>query len=336
MPGPAESWSLPNLTVSATDARPFGGFASRRFSLLHGEIPPMPTADDPLVLVARAEAAGLLSATAAANIRRWLTEPPFAAYRDRLIQDIEAGNWKVLDDAFFAVIEFGTGGRRGKMYPVGTNVLNNRTMAESARGLADYIAKNKGADAPRSCVIARDTRHNSPDFARLCARVLAAAGFQVYLFPEPRSTPLLSFAVRHLGCDGGIMITASHNPPSDNGFKYYDATGGQVIPPDDAGIIECVKAASDRAIPEKPYSEGLEDGSIVLAGPEIDEAYIAAVVAQSVSPARDVSIVYTPLHGVGVTSVAAALRAAGFDRITVVESQSTPDGDFPNVPGHVS
>src|SRR5262249_49485250 len=159
-----------------------------------------------------------------------------------------AGHWKALDDAFYAVIEFGTGGRRGRMYPVGTNALNARTIAESARGLADYVTSRKGADSPRACAIARDTRHNSPQFASLCARVLAAAGFQVYLFAEPRSTPLLSFAVRYLKCDAGIMITASHNAPSDNGFKCYDATGGQVIPPDDAGIIAAVQVASDRDI----------------------------------------------------------------------------------------
>jgi phosphoglucomutase/phosphomannomutase len=222
------------------------------------------------------------------------------------------------------------------MYPVGTNVLNERTIAESARGLADYITRKKGPDSPRSCVIARDTRHNSPEFAALCARVLAAAGFKVYLFAEPRSTPLLSFAVRHLRCDAGIMITASHNPPSDNGFKCYSATGGQVIPPDDSGIIECVKAASDHAIPEQPFEEGIKDGSIQIAGPEVDQAYIAAVVSQSVSPARDLSIVYTPMHGVGETSVAAGLLAAGFSRLNILASQRTPDGNFPNVPGHVS
>jgi phosphoglucomutase len=305
-------------------------------ALLPREIALMPTADAVLGQVAEAEAAGALSVTAAANIRRWLVEPPFAAYRDRLVEDIEAGRWKILDEAFYAVIEFGTGGRRGLMHPVGTNVLNSRTMAESARGLADYITDRKGSGAARSCVIARDTRHNSLEFARLCAGVLAAAGFQVYLFPEPRSTPLLSFAVRRLGCDAGIMITASHNPPSDNGFKCYSASGGQVVPPDDGGIIACVKVASDREIPEKPYEEGLADGTIRLVGPELDEGYIAAVLAQSVSPARDLSIVYTPLHGVGETSVAAVLMAAGFRRLTIVASQRAPDGDFPNVPGHVS
>jgi phosphomannomutase len=296
----------------------------------------MAAPDDALSLVSRAESAGELSPSASINIKRWLSEPPFLGYRDRLVEDIHAGKWKVLDDAFYAVLEFGTGGRRGKMYPVGTNVLNARTIAESARGLADYVTRSKGTDTPRSCVIARDTRHNSPEFARACARVLAAAGFQVYLFPDYRSTPLLSFAVRYLKCDGGIIITASHNAPADNGFKCYSSTGGQVVPPDDSGIIDCVQVASDREIPEKDYDEAIKDGSIVLVGDEVDDAYTSAVVEQSVSPCRDVSIVYTPLHGVGETSVVASLLKAGFARVNVLESQRTPDGDFANVPGHVS
>jgi phosphoglucomutase/phosphomannomutase len=296
----------------------------------------MAAPDDASTLVDQAAKAGELSPPAAANIQRWLAEPPFAAYRDRLVQDIQAGKWKVLDDAFYAVLEFGTGGRRGKMYPVGTNVLNTRTMAESARGLADYVAKSKKPGEPRTCAIARDTRHNSPEFAQACARVLAAAGFKVYLFPDYRSTPLLSFAVRHLHCDCGIMITASHNAPSDNGFKCYSSTGGQVVPPDDSGIIACVKEASDREIPEADYDEAIKAGSIVLVGSEVDDAYTSAVVGESVSPARDLSIVYTPMHGVGETSVAASLIKAGFAKVNVLESQRTPDGDFPNVPGHVS
>ncbi len=296
----------------------------------------MLTADDALAALKKAEAGNLISAAAIANIQRWLTEPPFARYRDRLIEDIEAGRWQALDDAFYAILEFGTGGRRGKRYPVGTNVLNHRTIAESARGLADYVTANKGAESQRSCVIARDTRHQSPEFASLCAGVLAEAGFKVFLFAEPRSTPLLSFAVRYLKCDAGIMITASHNPPSDNGFKCYAATGGQVIPPDDSGIIACVTAASDREIPEKSSEEGFGDGSIVLAGPEVDQGYLTSVVSQSVSADRDLSIVYTPLHGVGESSVAAALIMAGFAKVNVLASQRTPDGDFPNVPGHVS
>ncbi len=296
----------------------------------------MAAPDDASTLVDLAAKDGKLSPPALANIKRWLTEQPFRSYRDRLVEDIHAGKWQVLDDAFYAVLEFGTGGRRGKMYPVGTNVLNARTIAESARGLADYVTKAKGADAPRSCVIARDTRHNSPEFAEACARVLASAGFRVYLFPEYRSTPLLSFAVRHLKCDCGIMITASHNAPADNGFKCYSATGGQVIPPDDSGIIACVKEASDREIPEVDFAAAVKDGSIQLVGAEVDDAYTTAVVAQSVGRARDLSIVYTPLHGVGETSVVASLLKAGFAKVNVLASQRTPDGDFANVPGHVS
>ncbi len=296
----------------------------------------MASPDDASSLVAQAEQADQVSPSAAANIRRWLDGAPFSSYRDRLVEDIRGGKWQVLDDAFYAVLEFGTGGRRGRMYPVGTNVLNERTIAESARGLADYITQAKGADAPRSCAIARDTRHNSPEFARICAQALSAAGFKVHLFADYRSTPLLSFAVRHLGCDCGIMITASHNAPSDNGFKCYSATGGQVIPPDDSGIIARVKEASDREIPLANYDQALRDGSIALVGPEVDDAYTTAVVSQSVSHARDVSIVYTPMHGVGETSVAASLLKAGFSRLNILASQRTPDGDFANVPGHVS
>ncbi len=291
---------------------------------------------DSLAKLAAAESAGKISRSAATNIRAWLSEPPFVAYRPKLVEDIQAGQFKILDDAFYATLEFGTGGRRGKMYPVGTNVLNMRTMSESARGLADYVTARKGASALRSCVIARDSRHNSPEFATQCARVLVAAGFKIYLFREMRSTPLLSTAVRYLKCDAGIMITASHNPPSDNGFKCYAATGGQVVPPDDAGIIACVKALSDQEIPEADYDQSIANGSIVLVGAEIDDVYINAVVGVSVSEERDLGIVYTPMHGVGETSVAAALLKAGFGRLNILASQRTPDGDFPNIPGHVS
>jgi phosphoglucomutase len=296
----------------------------------------MITAGAALGKVDQAESSSLLSATAAAAIRRWLTERPFTRYLPRLLEDINEGKWKLLDDAFFAVLEFGTGGRRGVMYPVGTNVLNERTIAESARGLADYLTARKARGQSGSCVVARDYRHNSAAFSELCARVLAAAGFKVFFFTEARSTPLLSFAVRHLGCDAGIMITASHNPPSDNGFKCYGPTGGQVIPPDDQGIIECVRAASDCEIPELPFKQALAEGRIVTVGREVDEGYVAAVVGESVSSARDLSIVYTPLHGVGENSVVAALRTAGFRQINILASQRTPDGDFPNVPGHIA
>jgi phosphoglucomutase/phosphomannomutase len=296
----------------------------------------MATTEGQLARVAEAAKNGKISNSSAENIRRWLTETPYKAYVGRLSEDIATGKWKELDDAFYTVIDFGTGGRRGRMYPVGTNVLNDRTLAESARGLADHVRSTKPGALRYSCVIAYDTRHNSRSFAEICARVLVAAGFEVALFDSPRSTPLLSFAVRDLGCDAGIMITASHNPPSDNGFKCYDAHGNQVVPPDDTGIIACVKASADREIPEADFDASVRSGKIRIVGQTIDDAYIAAVVSESVSRARDISIVYTPLHGVGETSVAAALRTDGFSRVNVLAAQRTPDGDFPTVPGHVA
>jgi phosphoglucomutase len=296
----------------------------------------MITSSDALARLKDAESKGRVSAPARANIVKWLEEAPFLKYRDVLLADIELGRWNELDEAFYTVLEFGTGGRRGKMYPVGTNVLNERTIAESARGLADYVSSLKDARSPRSCVIARDTRHQSAEFAELCSRVLAAAGFKVYLVKEPRSTPLLSCAVLHLGCDAGIMITASHNPPSDNGFKCYGRSGGQVVPPDDLGIIECVKAASNRDIPEMPLEEARANGLVVDVLDELDSAYLTAVLAESVSHARDLTIVYTPLHGVGETSVARVLQTAGFAQVLILASQRSPDGDFPNVPDHVA
>ncbi len=286
--------------------------------------------------VRRAEAEGWLSAPAAQRLGHWLTESAFAPYRDRLAAEIVAGRWAQLDDAFYTVMEFGTGGRRGKMYPVGTNALNDRTIGESARGLADHITARKGPGTPRSCVIAHDTRHNSEAFAKRCASVLAAAGFRAYLVKGPRSTPLLSFAVRHLGCDAGIMITASHNPPADNGFKCYNALGGQVVPPEDHAIIRCVDNVSDLEIAEVPFDEAVAAGQVIWVAEEIDRAYLDAVVGESVSHARDVSIVYTPMHGVGVTSIAAALDRAGFTKVELLAEQSTPDGSFPTVPGHVA
>ncbi len=293
-------------------------------------------AQDYRKLVEDALTAGKVSSSAAQAICRWLEEPPYRAYLASLKAEIDQARWKELDEAFYTVIEFGTGGRRGRMYPVGTNVLNARTLGESARGLADYVRSAKGQAASLSCVIAYDTRHNSREFAEICARVLVAAEFQVYLLDAPRSTPLLSFAVRELKCDAGIMITASHNQPADNGFKCYDAHGNQVVPPDDGGIIDCVKASSDREIPEADFAASVQAGKIRLVGAEIDRGYLTAVVSQSVSRARDISIVFTPLHGVGETSVAAALKADGFSRVKMLAAQSTLDGDFPNVPGHVS
>jgi len=294
------------------------------------------TARDAWAMVQRAVEEKRLTAESGRRIKAWLEEPPFEPYRKSLMDEIAAGRWNDLDFAFYTTIEFGTGGRRGLMYPVGTNVLNERTIAESARGLADFLAAKLGDDAPRSCAIARDARRNSKEFAECCARVLAAAGVKVHFFREPRSTPLLSFAVRDLDCDAGIMITASHNPPTDNGFKCYAATGGQVIPPDDKAIIRCVYDVANRAIPEISLDQGRAEGLVIDVGSDVDERFIAAVLEQSVSDHRDVAVVYTPMQGVGDTACGAALRAAKFRSVNVLASQKDPDPEFSNVPGQVA
>ena len=173
---------------------------------------------------------GKLSPGAVNNIRTWLTEPYLAEYAAQVAEHISAGRWKELDDAFWTVIPFGTGGRRGRMYPIGCNAINDRTIGESAQGLADYV-KEQVKKRSLSCAIAYDTRHQSRHFAELCSEIMVAAGFTVYFLDGYRSTPELSFAVRYKKCDCGIMITASHNPPSDNAVKVYWSTGGQLIAP---------------------------------------------------------------------------------------------------------
>ncbi len=295
----------------------------------------MATADDTARLTRLLDAAragNQIAASTQQAVERWLTDPAYAPYRAELVRHIEQGKFRELDDAFWMTLPFGTGGRRGKMYPIGTNVMNDRTVGESAQGLADYLHRALPSGTEPSCVIAHDTRHRSEEFAHLSARALAANGVRVFLFRGFRATPQLSFAVRQLRASAGIVISASHNPPSDNGFKCYWSTGGQVLPPHDAGIIRCVAAV--REIRVIALDEGLRDGRIRWLGPDDDEAYVRAVAAQSLSTARSVRLVYTPLHGAGTTSVLPVLGAAGFHDVHIVESQATPDGSFPNVANH--
>ncbi len=184
-------------------------------------------------------------------------------------RQITAGKWKELDDVFWTVIPFGTGGRRGKMYPIGSNAINDCTIGESAQGVADYVTSQFPGKEHR-CAIAYDTRHNSRHFAELCAEVMAAAGFKVYFLDGFRSTPELSFAVRHTQSTCGIMVTASHNPPSDNAVKVYWAGGVQVLPPHDKGIIERVMNVEE--VRRKPFAEALAAGQIAYCQKEVDQA----------------------------------------------------------------
>jgi phosphoglucomutase/phosphomannomutase len=304
-----------------------------------------------LSLLDRAAADGQLTPSAAANVRKWLTEPRYAEYAPLVAAHIENGWWKVLDDVFWTVIPFGTGGRRGPMYPIGSNAINERTIGESAQGLADYVrewVQGSGfrvqGDPPDhspltthhsfSCAIAYDTRHNSRRFAELCAEIMVANGFRVYFLNDHRSTPELSFLVRHKGCNCGIMVTASHNPPSDNAVKVYWSTGGQIVPPHDQAIVERVMNVGE--IKRADFSAALEHGQIVMCEREIDAAFIENVVAQRCPGPRDLAVIYSPLHGVGEFAAVPALKADGFADVEIFEPHRDPNGDFPNVPGHVS
>src|SRR5262245_58427292 len=287
-----------------------------------------------LTLVAQAVKDGKLSQTAADNIRIWLSEPRYAEYADEVAAHIRDGKWQVLDDVFWTVIPFGTGGRRGKMYPIGSNAINDRTIGESAQGLADYVVETLGQGAPLSCAIGHDTRHRSDHFAQLCAEIMTAAGFKVYFLKGYRSTPELSLTVRANKCSCGIMVTASHNPPSDNAVKVYWSSGGQIIPPQDQGIIERVMSVEE--IRRANFDEMVAAGKIVFCQDEMDAQFQAAVLTQATPGPRKLKVIYSPLHGVGLTAVTPVLARDGFTDVEVFGPHSKPDGDFPNVPAHVA
>jgi phosphoglucomutase/phosphomannomutase len=286
-----------------------------------------------LALLDKAASEKKLSPGAVTNIRVWLTEPRYAEYGPQVAEHLAAGKFQELDDAFWTIIPFGTGGRRGKMYPIGSNSINDRTIGESAQGLADYV-KRAVRGENLACAIAYDTRHRSRHFAELCAEIMVAAGFKVYFLDGYRSTPELSFTVRYKHCSCGIMVTASHNPPSDNAVKAYWSTGGQLLPPHDQGVIDCVMSTT--MIHRVPFAEALAAGKVEFCQKEVDVAYVAAVQAQGFPGPRDLKIIYSPLHGVGASAVLPALAADGFKNVEEFGPHATPDGDFPNVPKHVS
>ena len=215
---------------------------------------------DSLLLLEAAERAGNISPAAAENIRSWLTNPKYQEFAPDVVKHLEKSKFTELNKAFWKVLEFGTGGRRGEMYPIGTAVINRRTMGESAAGLAAYVKARTESQANLACAIGYDTRHQSAEFARLCAEIMVAVGFKVYFLQGFHSTPCVSFTVRYKQCACGIMITASHNPPSDNGFKAYWENGGQLVPPHDAGVIECVMDVGN--IAQEDFESGVTDGRI--------------------------------------------------------------------------
>ena len=238
------------------------------------------------------------------------------------------------EDAFYTHLEFGTAGMRGIMGS-GTNRLNIYTIRRANVGFAKYLLEHVNNAKERGVVIAYDSRHFSPEFAMESAKVLATHGIKAYIFEDVRPTPLLSFAVRHLGCAGGIVITASHNPPAYNGYKIYDESGHQTLPNEGDKVIAGVNAVDDVfQIHVKSESELRAAGLIVTVGAEIDEVYLAHVKALEINADVDktgLTIVFSPLHGTAGALTTKLMADCGYTGLHLVDEQMPPDGDFPTV-----
>jgi len=271
-------------------------------------------------------------------IDQWLSDPAIAEEYKREIRDLQAaGDEKELTDRFYRNLEFGTGGLRG-VIGAGLNRMNIYTVGAAAQGLANYIARGGEEAKHAGVVIAYDCRRKSDVFSEHTACVLAANGITAYLFDGLRPTPELSFAVRHLGCTAGVVVTASHNPPEYNGFKAYWSDGVQVIPPHDKGIIEEVrKVGGFGNVKTMPPDEAKEKGLLRIIGTEVDEAFLAEVQASCINPelskeyGSKLKIVFTGLHGTGSVLTPEALRRRGFTQVIEVPEQKDPDGEFPTV-----
>ncbi len=260
----------------------------------------------------------------------WLGEGFDAETRQR-VQEMINNNPDELVESFYQDLEFGTGGLRGIM-GVGTNRMNKYTVGMATQGLVNYLKKIFPAQKPVKVAIAHDCRNNSPYFAQITADVFSANDIKVFLFESLRPTPELSFALRHLGCQSGIVITASHNPKEYNGYKAYWEDGSQLIPPHDKNVIaEVLKIKSVADVKFDGKKENIQ-----LIGEEMDREYLDRVHGLSLSPEairqfKDLKIVYTPLHGTGGVLVPAALMKFGFENVTVVAEQAVYDGNFPTV-----
>ncbi|HET7117388.1 MAG TPA: phospho-sugar mutase [Hanamia sp.] len=261
------------------------------------------------------------------KINEWLSGNYDEAAKNE-IRQLQKNDPAQLEDAFYKDLEFGTGGLRGIM-GVGTNRMNKYTVGMATQGYANYLNKS----FPEVKVaIAHDVRNNSRSFAEIAAHIFAANGIKVYLFESIRPTPELSFAIRTLGCQGGLVITASHNPKEYNGYKAYWKDGGQLVPPHDKNVITEVEKIKN--LDDVKWNGN--ENNITTIGKDIDDAYIKMVKELSVNPdacikQHDLKIVYTPIHGTGIILVPKALAAYGFDNVHIVEEQATPDGNFPTV-----
>ena len=264
------------------------------------------------------------------RIDNWLTSEYDETTR-ALVQTLVDNNENTeLLDSFYKELEFGTGGLRGVM-GVGSNRINKYTIGKATQGLANYL-KKEFPNQSLKVAVSYDSRNNSQSLGHLVADVFSANGIQVYLFQELRPTPMLSFAVRHFGCQGGVMLTASHNPKEYNGYKAYWNDGGQLVAPHDKNVIHEVNAIT--SVKEIKFDRN--EDNIVIVKEDFDKLYIEANKALSIHPEaveseKDLKIVYSPIHGTGITVVPQMLAAWGFTNVHVVDEQAAPNGDFPTV-----
>jgi phosphomannomutase len=269
-----------------------------------------------------------LSPQVTKNVDHWSSEL-FDENTRSEIQSLK-NNPEELEDRFYKNLDFGTGGMRGIM-GVGTNRINKYTLGRNTQGLSNYLKKYYSKQKLK-VAIAYDCRHNSKTFAKIVADVFSANGIEVFLFEDLRATPELSFAVKHLNCQCGIVLTASHNPPEYNGYKVYWEDGGQLVPPHDKAIISII---NDLEYSEVNFSA--QDNLIHVIGKEIDDVFINASVRNGVllenkdEFRKNLSIVFTSLHGTSITAAPETLKRAGYTNVHIVEEQATPDGDFPTV-----
>ena len=266
--------------------------------------------------------------------REWCTNPYFSEETRAELEAIK-DNEAEIEDRFYRQLEFGTGGLRG-VIGAGTNRMNIYTVRQATQGLANYIISQNGQE--KGVAIAHDSRIMSPEFAEEAALCLNANGIRAYVFDSLRPTPELSFAVRELGCVSGIVITASHNPREYNGYKVYWEDGAQITPPHDKNILaEVAKVTSFTQVKTMTKEDAVKAGLFVTIGKEIDDRYMEELKKQSIHPeiikemAKDIKIVYTPLHGTGNLPVRRVLKELGFKNVYVVPEQELPDGDFPTV-----
>jgi phosphoglucomutase len=279
-------------------------------------------------LLASIRQKGKLSPEALQNLQQWLEDPTLAEFAPAIQVLADDGQWAELEDAFYKHINIGTGGIRGAIGP-GPNRINTRTIGEAAQALCQFIDVRGEQARQGGVVVGHEARRGSTDFARVCSEVFAANGIRSMRFEGVRSTPEISFAVRYLKATAGVQITASHNPKTDNGFKFYWSYGGQVVPPLDQEFMQLVSQVRD--IRRLPLDQGGEQWVTHL-GPEVDQAYLDAVRDLSIDKSRSARIVFGAIHGAGKTNVLPVLEGSGFT-VEPVPEQLEPDGNFPTAPG---